>query len=61
MGTSRPATIIAGVGNLKGSGADAWREKLYLEDEDGERLIALIGYSPAELAAREDELEVWYD
>ncbi len=36
-------------------------EKLYLEDEDGERLIALIGYSPAELAAREDELEVWYD
>lgn len=36
-------------------------EKLYLKDEDGERLIALIGYSPAELAAREDELEVWYD
>lgn len=36
-------------------------EKLYLEDETGARLIALVGYSPAELAAREAELEVWYD
>lgn len=36
-------------------------EKLYLTGEDGERLIALVGYSPAELAAREAELEIWYD
>ena len=36
-------------------------EKLYLEDEKGERLIALIGYSPAELAAREAELGDWHD
>lgn len=36
-------------------------EKLYLKDEDGDRLIALIGYSPAELAARGHELEGWYD
>lgn len=36
-------------------------EKLYLKDEEGARMIALIGYSPAELAAREAELETWYD
>jgi hypothetical protein len=36
-------------------------EKLYLTDEAGERLIALIGYSPAELADREGELAAWYD
>ncbi len=36
-------------------------EKLYLTDDYGERLIALVGYSPAELAARKAELETWYD